>query len=476
MNSIQRTLLLFTVIVIEGYVVLSTELLAIRETIPYVGSGTDTVSIVIAAVLMPLAFGYFAGGLFKPYLRGKQIIGIRKKLIRNILISQIIMILGLSYMFMNMFFYSLIGMGLNHRLLLITIYSLIFLVTPVYLLGQTIPLISNYFSKEKLSQITGRILFFSTMGSFIGAVFSTLVLMSTVGVHNTVSLGIVLLSILVILLSKNKWSEPVLYSVAFALAGIAVNSQYVMNIFGVVKNNQYNTAVVYVDQENSRHLMLNHQGSSKYNDNGRKHDYIEFVERTVLKPVMHTTEKKDILVVGAGAFTFGLEDEFNNYTFVDIDPSLKEISEEYILKKNLTDNKNFVAMEARAFFAGTEKKYDIIFLDAYLGGITIPEHLVTKDFYEQVREHLKPYGVVAANFLSSGSFTSAFSRNVDNTFRSVFPHVSRTAIMEDYDLWRDDETRVVNVIYLYKDHPDANPKTIYTDNKNGIFFDKPQKY
>ena len=55
---------LFVVIVLEGYVVLATELLAIRQSIPYVGGGTDTVSIVIAAVLLPLALGYWAGGRF----------------------------------------------------------------------------------------------------------------------------------------------------------------------------------------------------------------------------------------------------------------------------------------------------------------------------------------------------------------------------------------------------------------------------
>ena len=42
--------ILFCIIVVEGYIVLSSELLAIRQTTPFVGSGTDTVSIIIAAV------------------------------------------------------------------------------------------------------------------------------------------------------------------------------------------------------------------------------------------------------------------------------------------------------------------------------------------------------------------------------------------------------------------------------------------
>jgi predicted membrane-bound spermidine synthase len=479
MESLKRTLLLFAVIIIEGYVVLSTELLAIRETIPYVGSGTDTVSIIIAAVLMPLAFGYYRGGLFKPYRRRGVMVGIRRKLISNILISMVILIVGLSYMFMNVFFYTLIDMGFNHRLLLVSIYALVFLVTPVYLLGQTIPLVSNYFTKEKLSRITGRILFFSTMGSFAGAVFSTLVLMSTVGVHNTVSFNFVLMAILVIMLSKEKFSEKVIYGFGLALLGIMVNSNYVMAAFNVIDNNKYNTVMVANDPDGTGdiHMMLNHMGSSMYNpETGDKHLYIEFVEQQLIDPIRETSEPKDILVVGAGAFTFGLEDDRNKYDFVDIDGSLKEIAETHVLKEKLGENKVFIPMEARAYLMSTPKKYDIVFLDAYLGGITIPEHLVTTDFYKQVRDHLKPRGIVAMNFIASPSFATPFSRHLDNTVREVFPFVSRHVILDNYNMWRDDPQNNENVIYMYRRHDEENTKEKYTDNRNRIFIDKPQKH
>lgn len=480
MDSLKRTLLLFAVIIIEGYVVLSTELLAIRETVPYVGSGTDTVSIIIAAVLMPLAFGYYHGGHFVPYRNSRGVmVGIRRKLILNIMVSMVILIVGLSYMFMNIFFFTLIEMGFNHRLLLTALYAVIFLVTPVYLLGQTIPLVSNYFTKEKLSKITGRILFFSTMGSFAGAVFSTLVLMATVGVHNTVSFNFVLLAILVILLSKDKISEKVIYAFGLALVGIIVNSSYVMAAFNIVDNNKYNTVMVFADPDGTGdiHMSLNHMGSSMYNpQTGDKHLYIEFVERQVIDPIRDTAEPKDILVVGAGAFTFGLEDDVNNYDFVDIDGSLKKIAEEMVLNQKLGPNKHFIPMEARAYLMSTKKKYDVVFLDAYLGGITIPEHLVTADFYKQVKDHLKDTGIVAMNFIASPSFATPFSRHLDNTVRSVFPFVSRHAIMENYNIWKDDPADVQNVIYMYRRHPDENPKEIYTDNRNRIFYDKPQKH
>lgn len=477
MDNIKRTLLLFAVIIIEGYVVLATELLAIRETVPYVGSGTDTVSIIIAAVLMPLAFGYFKGGHFRPYRSRGVLIGIRRQLIRNVIISMAILVVGLSYFCMNIFFYTLMSMGLNHRLLLTAIYSLIFLVTPVYLLGQTIPLISNYFTKEKLARITGRILFFSTMGSFMGAVFSTLVLMATVGVHNTVSFNIILLAIIVILLSKKKTSNAVFYAFVIAVFGIVLNSNNVMSQFDIVDNNQYNTVMVFEDDDGNHHMSLNHMGSSMYNpDTGRKHLYIEFLERQLVHPIRAPGEPKDILVIGAGAFTFGLEDTVNHYEYVDIDGSLKDIAEEHIIQQKLSENKKFIPMEARAYLMSTDKKYDIVLVDAYLGDVTVPEHLVTQDFYKQISAHLKERGIVAMNFIISPSFSTPFSRHIDNTLRSVFPFLSRHVILEDYQIWADDPQKNANVIYMYRRHPGENPKEIYTDDRNRIFYDKPQKH
>lgn len=474
MTNLRLTLLLFSVIIIEGYVVLATELLAIREMVPFVGSGTDTVSIIIAAVLMPLAFGYYNGGHFRPFKRHGIYIGIRTKLILNILISMAILTVGLSYALMKVFFKTLIDTGITDHLLITAIFSVTFLVTPVYLLGQTIPLLSNYFNKESLSKITGRMLFFSTMGSFMGAVFSTLVLMSTVGVHNTVSFSIVLLAILVVMLAKKKTSKAALGACAMAIAAMLMNSHTVMRSFKIIDNNKYNTVMVYPDHLGNIHMTLNHMGSSMYNpQTGAKHDYIQFLEDQVIG--QDTSDPKDILVIGAGAFTFGLEDTYNKYEYVDIDGSLKEIAEDHVLKQKLSENKKFTPIEARSFLMGTDKKYDVIILDAYLGGFTVPEHLVTQEFYKQVSDHLKDDGIVGINLIASASFSTPMSRHMDNTIRSVFPFISRHAVGGDYQLSIDDPNLLENVIYLYKRHPGEKPNEIYTDNRNRIFYDKPRQ-
>lgn len=470
------TFLLFAVIIIEGYVVLSTELLAIRQVVPFVGSGTDTISIIIAAVLMPLAFGYYAGGRFRPGFNKKgKYVSIRKKLVLNILIASAILLVGLSYPLLQDFFVHLIKHVADHRLFLTTAYSLLFLVVPVYLLGQTIPLVSNYFSKERLSKITGHMLFFSTLGSFLGAVFSTIVLMSTIGVHYTVALNFVLLAVLVALLSKNKLTERALIAYTIAAIGLFLNSGSVMREYNIVENNQYNTISVKVKPSGTRVLSLNNNLSSSLSPTGRRFAYIELAEKIALHPIAFSNPPKKVLVIGAGAFTFGLDDETNIIHYVDIDKSLRGIAEKHILQRELTDNKEFFAVPARAFLTKSEEKYDVILLDAFLGASTIPEHLVTVEFFDQVRQHLNEEGVVLMNFIISPSFRSRFSRHIDTTIRQIFPFISRTVVNNQYGLWSDDESKQANVMYIYRHNADDDITEIYTDNRNRVFFDKKQQ-
>lgn len=468
-------LALFAIIITEGYIVLSSELLAIRVTIPFIGSGTDVVSIIIAAVLLPLSFGYYYGGQFKPYRnRRGRTIGVRDKLANNILISTLLLVFGLSYAPLITIMENLIKIGLSNRLLLASIYSALFLITPVFLLGQTIPLVSNYFSKEKLSQITGKILFFSTIGSFLGATFSTLVLMATVGVHYTAALNFILLAILFFVLGKRKpmWTKAAM--VVMVLLGIGFNSDPLLQRLHVVSNNQYNVIRMFEKPGTDIKIMsLNHNSDSLYSPSQKtKHPYADFIELQYIYSRDLDEKPLNILILGAGGFTIGVDDEINNYDYVDIDGSLKDVAEKYFLGRELGPNKTFHPVAAEAYLIEGNEKFDMIVLDAYQGDLTLPENLVTQDFFRRVKNRLAPNGVVICNFISNPAFANAFARNLDNTFRSVFPVVTRQVIGQ-YNGWSKDKN--ANILYIYNNTPDENNLKIYTDNKNTVYYDRPKQ-
>lgn len=472
-------LTLFLIIFLEGYIVLSTELLAIRLMLPFTGSGTDTVSIIIAAVLMPLAFGYFAGGRFRTKkTEGRRAFAVRDRLVWNLVTAAALLTPGLSHVFLEWSFGRLVyDLHWTNRIGLTCAYSLVFLVVPVFLLGQTVPLVSNYFSRERLSLAAGRILFFSTMGSFMGAVFCTLVLMSFFGVHNTAVITIACMAALAFILAKDKISPATgLVTLCLGLS-LLLNSGAAMARFHIVGNNKYNLVQIKdVQGGQVRELLLNRtlaSGMDKYGE-APVVRYAAYIENNFLKP-MYDEEKppRDVLVLGAGGFTIGRFDDRNNYIYVDIDKDLKDVAENLFLEEKLGPNKKFVPMEARAFLNQTRDKFDLIVLDLYRDPVSAPEYLITREFYRQVRDRLKPGGVAAGNYFASPSFSDLYSVRLDNTLRSVFPNINRQVI-NDYDPWNRGSDWT-NIIYSYTDNPGISDRDagIYTDDKNPSMFDKP---
>lgn len=475
-----KTTMLFFVIFVEGYVVLASELLAIRLMIPFVGSGTETISIIISAVLLPLAIGYHFGGTSykrsyaKTSKKSKRALSIRKILVRNLISAAAILVMGLSYLFLEVFFGILSAYGIKNRLAQTAIYSALFIAYPVFLLGQTVPLISNYFSRRKLSEITGRMLFFSTVGSFMGSVFSTIILMMTIGVHYTAVFTLGLLTTLVLILVR----RPISFETGFAacLMGIMfmMNSGESMRMAEIVSNNAYNTAsVVDIGKGKGRGFIINRSTSSMISEDPNfKFGYIKYIEDQFIEPVLSTKYARplEILVIGAGGFTLGLRDTQNHYTFVDIDPALKEVSEKYFLKEPLTGNKQFFPMSARAYVHTADKKFDMVVIDAYTNVISIPMECITQEFLVDIKKIMKPNSVVIANVISSPSFNDRFTQRYHNTFASVFPQFTRQVI-DGFNGWAQAK-RMSNVLYIAYQHPEMDEQTIYTDDHNTYSIDR----
>ncbi|QRM34317.1 fused MFS/spermidine synthase [Microvirga sp. VF16] len=403
--------LLLSAIAIEGYAVLAVELLTIRQLTPYVGNATDTVAIVIAAVLLPLAFGYEAGG--RASLVPGDEPGVRRQLTRSLLIAALVLSFGLSHPFLAAFFAILDSLGLTHRLVQTAIHACLFLVYPVYLLGQTIPLIAYCSTGVSLPRSTGLMLFLSTLGSFLGSVVSTLVFMTFFDVHITVALT---LGLLVLLATLIGWrmaghNRLALTASALGLYIMAIDSPAVVKAYGIVSNNLYSEVrIVTNPAEDSRLLVNNNSPSSKFAAHPEhRFAYLKFIEKEILRR-LETDRPRRILVIGAGGFTIGLEDRFHAYTYVDIDPALRQVSEEYFLRQPLSPNKTFVPESARAFLRRNTETYDVVVLDAFTNRISLPPDLITREAFAAVRQAVAPDGQVIMNIITSPSFADRFSR------------------------------------------------------------------
>jgi predicted membrane-bound spermidine synthase len=479
MGIMPRHLLLFLIIFIEGYVVLAVELLAMRQLVPFVGSDTIVISIVISAVLLPLAFGYYFGGQFQPGRRmrgrkGKQgrINGVRRKLMRNLFAAILVLSFGLSYLVMEMFFFLLHAGGIYHKVLQTGAYAVLFLSYPVFLLGQTVPLISNYFSNAHLSSITGRMLCFSTAGSFLGSVFSTLVLMSVVGVHNTALITIALLASALFLLSKRTLNSDTLFACIILALAFYLNSPMMISERGIIYSNQYNTVgVIDLPDQDAKLLMTNRSPASKFApDPKNRFPYLQYIEKQLIDTLPKDRPAK-ILVLGAGGFTMGWDDRFHQYTFVDIDKDLKEVSERYFLPEPLPDNKVFVPEAARVFINHADKaSYDLVVVDFFNNIKSISLEVISVKFWQDLKGLLKPNGILVGNIIEHPAFGDRFTIRFHNTFSAGMPIFTRQVI-GDFNPWLTRKT-VANVLYIYFNGADSADRTIYTDDKNTYFLDR----
>jgi len=104
-------------------------------------------------------------------------------------------------------------------------------------------------------------------------------------------------------------------------------------------------------------------------------------------------------------------------TSVELDQAVVDLAHQYF---GIRDEPNYrtINSDGRIFLTNTKDKYDIILIDAYRGPF-VPFHLLTKEFYQIVKDHLADGGVVAQNVEPS---TMLFDSAV-KTMNAVFPEI-----------------------------------------------------
>lgn len=132
-------------------------------------------------------------------------------------------------------------------------------------------------------------------------------------------------------------------------------------------------------------------------------------------------DAKSILIIGLGGGTLiqAYHDLLPqaNITTVEIDPAVVKVANEFFYLPQTNWNK-LVTKDGRLFVKRAllkKKRFDIIILDAFNGDY-IPEHLMTREFFLEVKSLLNSKGIVVANTFSG----SRLYNNESVTYASVF--------------------------------------------------------
>ena len=394
--------LLFTIVFIEGYCSLGAEIIALRRLIPHVGSSIVVTAPTIGLFLLALALGYHSGS--------RVAANYRSVVARNFLVSAALMGAGLAGGSVNAIFAES-SAGMAYLVFIGAI-----LCPLAWLLGQTVPILTNLMRAQRSGEAAGRALFWSTLGSFLGSVTLSLVVMQLLGVWAAVLLGALMLVAGAALVQR---PQALTTGLLLAVAALSVAANLGDRRRADTAYADYAVEPVVRDGMLApRAFVVNNQNASVI-DTSEPPRYARYVQH--LRRILHEDLRfsdRDILVLGAGGFTLSHREPLNRYTYVDIDPAIRAIAERDFLRE--VARGEFIATDARRFVIDTTRRFDAIVVDVYSSRTSIPGHLVTREFWTDTRRALKPGGVMLANLILDGQLASPYARNLLATIESAY--------------------------------------------------------
>ncbi|MDP3733850.1 MAG: fused MFS/spermidine synthase [Nanoarchaeota archaeon] len=405
---------LFLTAFIAGFVVMALEIVAFRIFAPYFGFSIYVSGTLISIVMIALSVGYYYGG----QLADRK--GDQTTLFRWIFYSMIYVFATLiSYKYILSFFSTMFMTG-------IVLSSLLLFGFPMIVLSMVSPYIVKIISRsDGVGQAAGNISAVGTVGAIAGTLIPTFLLIPHIGSFATYAFCALLLLGIVIFFftSNNKWFLlNLLFIPALFIPTTSIDDNVVLT-----EESAYNTIKVIHDDTLGYQLRLNDNGNiqSIYDAQNKfnKDFYFYYLNAAPL-----INDASSVLVLGMGAGTspqqmiklYGL-----SVDAVEIDSDIVAVAQQYFGLDDVQENLHIFVDDARSFLKKTAKKYDLIEIDMYQGGLYVPFYVLTQEFFEETETALNSDGVVVMNVLSHSRAADGdlLFTSVGNTLASVFPTV-----------------------------------------------------
>jgi spermidine synthase len=401
-----------------GLGALAVEICASRLLAPYYGSSTIVWANLIGLVLAALSLGYWLGGRMADRWPSPRLLG-------GVVVTAALLVAVLP--FVTRPFLDLTAEGLDELSAGAVIGSffatLLLFAPPVLLLGIVSPFAIRLAIDDvgTAGAVAGRLYALSTAGSLLGTFLSALVAIPLIGTQRTLLLTAALLAGSGSLLLGRRW-------VAVALAPavlLAVPPGAVKATEGLLyeRESRYQFIQV-VERDGARRLYLN-EGLAVHS---------VWRPDTVLTggvwdaflavPTLLGRDPERLAILGnAGGTVARAFGEFWPAVEIDgveIDPDVSAAGRRYL---GLGDNPRLVVhdADARPFLRRTDRRYDLIYVDAYHQPY-VPFYLATEEFFRLAKERLRPGGLIALN-VATVPGDRRLAEELAGTLASVFPDV-----------------------------------------------------
>jgi len=460
------------VVFVASFCMLVIEIVAGRIMAPFVGVSLYTWTSIIGVVLAGISIGAYLGGL------------IADRFPRPSTLGWLLFVSGLGAFSISPLT-NLVGeaqfqTSLMVRILLIT--TMVFFV-PSCLLGMISPVVVKLTLKNlaKTGNVVGKIYAFSTLGSILGTFATGFFLISWMGTRNILmTVGAILIICAPIfgeffIRSRTfKFFICLLFLFFVIVFPLAVWVGYaaihpdrislptspvgaMKTLYGLafefpideetyfLKESDYYTIKLKRDENRTggaslEALVLDHLVHSYTDLNDPFHLEYEYI-RIYEEFVRWQAEKRKsfkALFIGGGGYTFPrfIEAKYPKagIDVVEIDPEVTRVVHQYLGVAKDTRIRSFNE-DGRWFVMNCKEKgsYDFIFGDAF-NDLSIPYHLTTKEFVMQLKDLLKPDGLLLANVIDSfkvGQFMPSYIRTLEEVFGKGNAYL--ITLISDYD-------------------------------------------
>ena len=413
-----------------GMSVMAVELGASRLLAPYFSSSQIVWTIIIGTIMIAMALGNIYGGKSADKSPNPD------KLYGRILIAAVwIALIPVAGKYIVLGISALLIFTVNNNFLIIAAFCacMVIFVFPLFLLGTVTPSLAKYSvsSLDDSGRTVGTLGAFNTIGSIIGTFVPTFVTIPAVGTSITflIFAGIlIVLSVIYFVSSRVGYKKIIISGVIFVsccVFGHGDSFAFWQKDLTYEGESIYNYLQVSEDDKQvslSTNVLFGVQSVYMKDDTltGLYYDY------AMAAPLMvpdKNSDSMEVLILGMGTGTYATQCRkyFGdmNIEGVEIDEKITKLSRKYFA---LPDDINVTTYDGRAFLNASDRKYDVITVDAYQD-ITIPFQMSSVEFFRLVKSHLNENGVMVVNMNMRGNDDGDINQYLADTISSVFGNV-----------------------------------------------------
>jgi spermidine synthase len=436
--------LVYIVIAMSGLTALGAQVVWTRVLSLLIGATTYTFSLILAVFLLGLGIGSSVGAALAPDLKRPRVTLAWCQLLLCAAMGWAAYLTMTSFPFwpINPSMYAESPVFLFH----LDLFRCLIAILPGSVLwGATFPLAlaSVATPDEDPGRLVGGLYAANTFGAIVGALSASMILIAWVGSQHTqqILIGIAAFSGLMLL-----WSEKV-NTLAFG-AGTALAALMAISVpqlpgmfvaYGRYAATQLGSGqpeIIYMGEGWNAAIAISERpnGVRNYHNAGKVQASSEPQDMRLQRMLGHLTTlvpaKADkVLVIGCGAgVTAGavsIDPTLKEQIIAEIEPLVPIAARDYMGAHNFDVIKNpkvrIVTDDARHFLMTTDEKFDAITsdpLDPWVKGAAM---LYTREFWDEVKEHLNPGGVVTVFVQLYESNLEAVKSEIA-TFFEAFPH------------------------------------------------------